>query len=233
MHAVANRYTVETKTIFTLPKSLRTFLVARACRTAFIEFANGAHRWSKPELASWLSGPYAEVTRGADALVCDIPRISRRSAGPIRLVQLRSVLGDALTYARDLLRASMHPEGGAVSAWDAWRRGLIVRCEDEHLNEGWIALDLPDLRLQDRLLSLWAADYLTTTEEYESCLGICEVCEQATFDVFLRARARCPEHNPRQIQVSWESGDERVYSSHLSDAPESGVHRCVPARGRR
>ena len=229
MHAVSNPYVVETQTIFTLPRSLRTLSVTRACRVALLAFANGAPRWGKHELAAWLAGPYAEITRPAAPLVADLTRRTRQIK-TVSSVQLSLVVSDAITYARDLLRASMHPEGGAVSAWDAWRRGLVARCEDELMNEGWIPLDLPDTRLRDRLLSLWAADYLSSTEDFESYLGICEVCETATFDPFLRARGRCKDHNPRQIEVKWPDSKPCTYSSHLDAEPRSGIHRRLGSR---
>jgi hypothetical protein len=233
MHAVAHAYTVETQTIFTLPRSLRTLAVARACRVALLAFANGAPRWGKHELAAWLAGPYAEITRTSAPLVAGMSRRVLPEGSQVDSVQLALVMKDAIAYARDLLRASMHPEGGAVSAWDAWRRGLVARCEDEMLNEGWIPLDVPGARLRERLLSLWATDYLSAAEEYESYLGVCEVCEVATFDPLLRIHARCKDHNARQVAVSWPHAGESAYSSvsHSErddpNGPRSGIHRRV------
>ena len=242
MHAVAQPYTVETQTIFTLPRSLRTLAVTRACRVALLAFANGAPRWGKHELAAWLAGPYAEITRTSSPLVSGLARRPIDSEARVDAVQLALVVNEAIASTRDLLRASMHPEGGAVAAWDAWRRGLVVRCEDETLNEGWIPLDVPGARLKDRILSLWAADYLCTTEEYECYLGLCEVCETSSFDPFLRARGRCKDHNPtsatnttHQIEVNWLDEAPTVYASYAFNAdepngPRSGIHRRVRSR---
>ncbi len=239
MYAVAQSqtHTVETQTIFTLPRSVRTLAVTRACRVALLAFANGAPRWGKHELAAWLAGPYAEITRASSPLVAGLARRTLDPDATVDAVQLGLVVNDAITYTRDLLRAAMHPEGGALGAWDAWRRGLVVRCEDETLNEGWIPVDVPGARLRDRILSLWAADYLCATEEYEGYLGLCEVCEAASFEPLLRARGRCKDHNPSQsahhIEVNWLGEAPTVYSSYSlapaddSNGPRSGIHRRV------
>lgn len=232
MHAVAHAHTVETQTIFTLPRSLRTLGVTRACRVALLAFSNGAPRWGKHELAAWLAGPYAEITRTSSQLVVGLDRPEVKPGAVVDSVRLAVVVNDAIASARELLRTSMHPEGGAVSAWDAWRRGLVVRCEDEALNEGWIPVDVPGSRLRDRILSLWAADYLCTAEEYESYLGLCEVCEVATFDPFLRARGRCKDHNATRrqpVEVKWADDSPTAYTSFSADpnGPRSGIHRRV------
>ena len=176
MNAVSNALTLEGRTIFTLPRTLTTALVARRCREALLAFANGAERWGKPELANWLTGPYTLVTQTAQALVDHGPHRPRRFRSPVDPRVLACVLAESLDFTRDLLRASQRKDGGGVTAWDAWQRGLVVRCEDAHLNEGWAPLDLPDLRLRDRLTALWAADYLTHTADYENVLVVCDVC---------------------------------------------------------
>src|SRR5262249_41909658 len=147
---------------------------------------NGAERWSKRDLALWLAGPYTLVTQTAESLVEGKPSAPRRLRRPVDPRTLACVVAEAGEFGRDLLRGSMRTDGGGVTAWDAWQRGLIVRCEDAFLNEGWIPLDLPRLRLRDRVTSLWAADYLANTADYERILSVCEVCGEASFDPFLR-----------------------------------------------
>jgi hypothetical protein len=227
MNAVSNALTLEGRTIFTLPRSLTIALLARRSRAALLSFANDAERWGKPELAMWLTGPYTLVTQTAHALVDHGPHRPRRFRAPIEPRALAGVMSDALAFTRGLLRASQLKDGGGLTAWDAWQRGLIARCEDIHLNEGWAPLDLPELRLRDRLTALWAADYLTHTADYESALTVCEVCERASFDPFLRPTGRCELHTPRHIEVQWPDGDAKTYTSHLTTrvGPTSGIRR--------
>jgi hypothetical protein len=226
MNAATNLLTLDGRTIFTLPKSIPALVVSRRCRAALLSFVNGAEKWSKRDLALWLAGPYTLVTQAAGALVENPPRQARarRAVDPRTIA---CIVAESVEFARDLLRASMRTDGGGVTAWDAWQRGLIVRCEDAYLNEGWVPLDLPRLRMRDRVTSLWAADYLANTGDYESTLAVCEICGHASFDPFLRPSGRCEEHAPRQIEVQWPDGNAMTYTSHLSarNAPPSGIRR--------
>ena len=52
-------------TVVVLPAGLSGADMARSCRETALQFMNEASRWGKAELAMWLEGPYALVTRYA------------------------------------------------------------------------------------------------------------------------------------------------------------------------
>ena len=103
---------VEARTIYTLPKGLEATTVARACRDAFLAFCNKAPRWGKRDLAMWLMGPYANVTKEARCLV---PEHSYRPSGvvtvdPMHLAQVLRAHGRCAAHMKKRIEVEW-PDG--------------------------------------------------------------------------------------------------------------------------
>ena len=76
---------------------------------------------------------------------------------------------------------------------------------------GWAPRDRARLRLRDRVLALFAADYLTRPETYARELYVCPDCMCAVFDETAVGRGKCPLHDrPSGIRHPPKTLDERV-----------------------
>src|SRR5207302_9908445 len=91
------------------------------------------------------------------------------------------------------LRRMTEVEGGASFAFSMLSSGFVARCEDSRNVQGWIPTT-EARRLADRVLSLFAADYLTRPSEYETELGVCSQCEAVDFDSVSETRGICHRH---------------------------------------
>ncbi len=184
-------------TILTLPRGTGALAIAAACRDTALTFLNEAEHWGKAELAMWLMGPYAQATQYA-------PDISSRQSGEfVRTVPLLReidarmvdrVIRSARAEVLETLTGMVEPEGAASFAFSMLSSGFVVRCEDSRHVSGWVPS--PDARrLADRVLSLFAADYLTRPSAYEIELAVCATCRSVDFDAIARARGVCGRHN--------------------------------------
>lgn len=183
-------------TVLTLPRQTGSRAIAAACRDTALAFVHEALHWGKAELAMWLMGPYAQVVQNVgDAS-------SRRSGELGRAVPLlREIdarLADRVIVAArnevlDALARTSDAEGMAAFAIAMVSSGFVVRAEDENGVEGWVPTSAPR-RLADRVLSLFAADYLTRPAEYETDLTICAQCKKVEFDQIARFRGVCEDH---------------------------------------
>jgi len=183
-------------TILTLPRGTGALAIAAACRDTAIAFVNEAEHWGKAELAMWLMGPYAQATQYAPDIT------SRRSGELVRAVPLLReidarmvdrVIRSARAEILETLGGMAEPEGAASFAFSMLSSGFVVRCEDSRNVAGWVPS--PDARrLADRVLSLFAADYLTRPVAYELELTVCATCKAVDFDVLSRARGICGRH---------------------------------------
>ncbi len=165
--------------------------IADACRSAGLAFAWCAHRaWNKRELARWLVGPYAAAVGSNEEVA---PRRSVRE--PIEDSTIRDLL--ASTHAQLIAE---------LSHFHAWKddpsfaremvdAGLVIGVVDENDAIGYAPQSGWNMRLIDRVRSLFVADYLTRPDDYES-FTICEGCGGATFDGAESHRATCPEATP-------------------------------------
>lgn len=183
-------------TILTLPEQTGSLAIVSACRDTAMAFVHEAAHWGKAELAMWLMGPYAQLTQYVS------PMSSRKNGEMVRPVPLLReidarmvdrVISTALAEIIETLRQLSDPEGGANFAFNMLSQGFVVRCEDARGVPGWVPTS-EARRLADRVLSLFAADYLTRSSEYEAELSICTHCESVDFDSFARMRGICNRH---------------------------------------
>lgn len=160
---------------------IRVSDVADSCRSAALGFAWSAHHgWGRRELAKWLVGPYAHAAAATRSL---------RTSGLRRAVTHRrldeAVVEDLLTTTRaeiiEMLRGvwSWTDDGAFVRARIA--EGLIAGIVDDCSELGYAPVDNPNMRLVDRVRSLFVADYLTRPADY-AAFAVCDDCEGATFD---------------------------------------------------
>jgi hypothetical protein len=191
--AMANDSNVDT--ILTLPERTGSIAVAVACRDAALAFIQESERWGKAELAMWLMGPYAQLTQYVPASGIrksgEIPRAPMLREIDVRMVD--RVIRSARAEILSTLETMRHAEGGASFAFTMMSAGFVVRCEDRGRISGWIPT-AEARRLADRVLSLFAADYLTRSSDYETDLSICSHCKMVDFDALARARGVCHRH---------------------------------------
>jgi len=73
--------------------------------------------------------------------------------------------------------------------------GSVMRCVDGYREPAW-APTASTTRLADRVLSLFAVDYLSRPGEYETDLAVCPTCTYVSFDARARRRGCCSLHAP-------------------------------------
>jgi hypothetical protein len=152
-----------------LPKATYDKPIAGACREAGIAFVEGAPRWGKRELAMWLIGPYARATRH---IACSLPSERLLPGGSpepfaheIGPGALEHVTKSAHTEVVEALRRLREPEQAASFAFTMLSAGFVALGEDGAGRYGWLPT-AKARRLADRVLSLFAADYLAHPDEY-------------------------------------------------------------------
>jgi hypothetical protein len=184
-------------TVLTLPRETDAYAIARACREAGMAFLNESEFWGKAELAMWLLGPYAQVTQYVKP---DSSR--RREAPPLPLLReidattIERLMRTTRAEVRATLEKLFEAEGAASFAFSMLASGFVIRCEDTLDVGGW-APTREASRLTDRVLSLFAADYLTRPGDYELDFAVCELCRTVEFDASTRMRGVCDRHGVR------------------------------------
>lgn len=170
-------------------RTLGPVALARSFRETALEFMNGAPHWGHAELAMWLLGPYVRCTRYA---------AERAPSGEISPpVLLRDVdarfVDRALRVAHasvfDVLRGEVEDGKVGTFASEMAAAGFVVRCEDDRGPDGWLPTMKPR-RLAERVLSLFAADYLIRPAAFEAELSVCSACKSVAFES-PRGCARC------------------------------------------
>lgn len=180
-----------------LSPALRLADVADSCRYGALAFLNGVlGEWGKKELAAWLSGPYADVTRHARERISLANLTNPRTITPH---VVNRVMREAHQEVVETLRTLSEPEGGVTFTFDALD-SFVVRCEDADGVEGFVPTATPRMRLADRVLSLIAVDYLARPEDYEERLAVCTRCAIIGFDAAARARGVCRVHSASGIR---------------------------------
>lgn len=189
-------YDSNVDTILTLPDQTRSLAIACACRDVALSFLNEAPHWGKAELAMWLMGPYAQLTRYVTVDTRKKTGEHVRPAPLLREIDVRMV-ERVIKSARDEVLATLARtvdiEGGASFAFTMLSAGFVARCEDKSGHQGWIPTT-DARRLADRVMSLLAADYLTRPADYESELAVCSHCQTVEFDSVTRVRGICARH---------------------------------------
>lgn len=167
---------------------LSTDEVAAMCRTAYLAFING-ETWGKRELAHWLLQHYRPIARAAD----DVPvsgTIARPRPESIHPIRLRAFLDDTrATLLEDLLGARSETNRIALQE-QALDAGLVAPETDVAGRTCYVPVDLPDIRLIDRLRALLVADGLATGAELAHVI-VCNVCNVVAFDLDTPPRWSC------------------------------------------
>ena len=151
-----------------LAELARASSIADACRDAAVLFLEDATAWSKAELAMWLVGPYASLTRHAS--------FPPHWTTPVRA---RSLLAEVADHRIEAVVRRAHAEvvetiqrlktaRVAVSFGQTMlARGYVVRFQDQCGATGWLPTNHAR-RLADRVLSLVAAHLLARPNERPS-----------------------------------------------------------------
>lgn len=175
-------------TVVTLPTGMTGEQISNACREAAMTFVTESKYWGKAELGMWLTATYAQVTSHA----------SKQSAGnvwPVPLLRdidarlIDRIMQSARAEILDTL-ALIAKDGSASFVLRALIAGTVVRCEDCYGEPTWAPTG-EAARLADRVLSLFAVDYLVRPGDYESALFVCTTCETVAFDEAARSRGAC------------------------------------------
>jgi hypothetical protein len=194
--ALPPAYVSNIDTILTLPKQTGSMAIANACRVTALAFLNESLHWGKAELAMWLMGPYGQLTQYVS------PFSRRRSGDQGRAVPLMReidarmvdrVIRAAHDEVMNTLSRMSDTEGGASFAFTMLAAGFVARCEDHGQVAGWVPTS-DARRLADRVLSLFAADYLSRPNHYENELSVCRICKTVEFDAVSHDRGVCPRH---------------------------------------
>jgi hypothetical protein len=195
-----------------LEDSVTRASVASECREAALEFMAGvAGGWEKADLASWLTGPYAQATRHSQhgertLLVRGAVPVDRNAAGVVD----PDTIEDLLTSTRGRILAGLEKaalgDGTLEFAADLVERGLVRQAFDGDGMEAWVPVDAPRMRLKDRVTSLFVADYLNDRVGYGS-LYVCHRCEAVVFDESARELGMCSAHRRMSGIVSRNDDD--------------------------
>lgn len=169
--------------------------VADLCRSAALGFLANARDWSKADLAEWLQESYRPLVVGA-------PKVQRKltpaygtpvSIAPTPSVAPAALAGILETAHWDILR-SLRDLQASRSSLEAGRAfiasNVVTRCIDDTGVAGWVPVSHKTSRLADRVMSLFAADFLARPWDYEYDLTICESCENVAFTEVSCCRAR-------------------------------------------
>lgn len=201
--AFVESHVSDVDTILTLPSQTSAIAVAQSCRDTATVFMEDALSWGKGQLAMWLMGPYGQITQYTHAVerMTQSGRYPRMQAPLLREIDARMV-ERVISSARDeviarlaqTLDAGFGADGAGEPAfvYDMVSLGFVVRCEDARQIEGWVP-SATARRLADRVLSLFAADYLVRPQDYDS-MAVCRKCGIVEFDPVCRARGVCGRH---------------------------------------
>jgi hypothetical protein len=147
-----------------LPPETSVLRVAAACRSAFLLFVRQSGNWGKREVAEWLMNHYASA-------IClgEEPAPSERKPGQsVQTEALRSLTRTArlevLQCAQELLE---HGEDATFLSRFVLQ-GYVVRVRDAAGREGFAPTRKRAMTFADRVLSLLAADFLTSPHQYAS-----------------------------------------------------------------
>jgi hypothetical protein len=184
----------------------RASVSAESRATALELVAGVAGGWSKLDLAMWLVGPYARATRHTKH--GERTNVSGRSSVPAETIEL------ILQTTRARLVAALEKAVGSGGVLDfadeAIDKGFVRRAIDEEGFEVWVPVDNARMRLEDRVGSLFAADFLNDPQAYAS-LYVCPRCESVVFEEGARVAGMCSAHVRRSGVFTMEGeGAENV-----------------------
>lgn len=142
--------------------------IAGACRKAGIRFCVGvANGWSARDLAEWLVGPYRTVAqRHGERLVDPGAFKATLLPWPAWPARIAEVMIGAREEVMNALLEAVDRGKDASFARDALRRGAVSPMETKSGEPAWAPVDKLRMKLGDRVLSLFAVDYLVNPEDY-------------------------------------------------------------------
>jgi hypothetical protein len=142
--------------------------------------------WQRRELAAWLVGPYREATfdRGLRA-----KRASSSGSQPTIEAVTEGTISDLLRETRWKVFALLEDaaRGDLRFVEDLATAGWVSK----HPDLGWVPVDIRGGALRQRVLSLFAADYLLRAADYRHKLCACARCETVVFDERARKLGHC------------------------------------------
>lgn len=209
-----------TPTIISFPDAGTSEAVSRHARKAMLEFYNGGLFWDKRALAKWLLESYGPIAKKGEG-----EEESRAMPYPTEPT-IHRIVTDARQVLASTLRLSMDGHSSASFAWKMIRQESVAQCEDEE-GRGWVPVARPRMRLRDRVLSLWAVDFLSHDHEYAHEFALCKQCGFAEFDAIARASGACRAHRNigSGFHEAWAAESEtriRVKRSVLQVVEENG-----------
>jgi len=157
-------------------------LMSAQWRTAGLEFLDNVR--DARDLGRWLIGPYRSATSYVFRLEWPAACASEVDTSTIDAI---------LASAREEVLLALHDAAwgaGPGFVKDALASSAIVPTVDGF----WIPLDVPRMRLKDRVLALFAADYLRSPRDYQRDLAFCTRCDRAVFDPAARQTGQCGAH---------------------------------------
>jgi hypothetical protein len=160
-----------------LPAGETVLGAADASRASALEFCTASRfGWGRDDLLAWLNGSYRDVVRlrGDDVFFEDAPLEDLDDSSIARLVsRARARVVDMIEKASTDWRG----RGFAREMIDA---GFVVGVSDESGGLGYLPQNRLGARLEDRVLALFLADFLTRPRDYES-LVLCSTCGEISF----------------------------------------------------
>lgn len=184
----------------------RASVSAESRATALELMAGVARGWSKVDLAMWLLGPYARATRYTKH--GERTNVSGRSTVAAEAIEL--ILQTARARLVSALEEAVDAGGVLDFADEAIDKGFVRRAVDQEGFEVWVPVDGARMRLEDRVGSLFVADFLNDPQAYAS-LFVCPRCESVVFEEGARAAGMCSAHGGVSGVFEMRRGaDERV-----------------------
>jgi hypothetical protein len=183
-----------------LPKGETVHGVADRCREAGLAFVRGTTgAWGPRDLAGWLVTHYEAATAPTRTLVA-----SRRTppSGPrgVDAARLERVVLDARARLFEMLDRCPAAWEGDAFAQTMVDGMLVVGVHDASGAIGYAPVRYGQMRLVDRVASLFVADYLTRPNDYQT-LVTCEECGDVAFDGISNHAAWCAEPPIRSDMV--------------------------------
>ena len=156
--------------------------VADKARAAAMEFVAGAKwGWGRRQLASWLLEHYEPVILAVPTKPRS--RVSRRGAelaAGITDASITRLVARTRRRILELVTNAQHAWTGAGFAREMIDSGFVVGVSDDGGGIGYVAAHAPDMRLVDRVTSLFLADFLTRPRDYDGIL-LCPACDELSF----------------------------------------------------
>jgi hypothetical protein len=196
-----------------LPPGWRVKDEVDACRSAALAFVWCARAsWGKRDLARWLVGPYARAIEATREPTTAHRPSSQRSVS-------EETVSDLLARSHAHVIAVLRK----VPSWTADERftramvagGIVVGVMDDDTAIGYGPAATADMRLADRVTSLFVADFLTRPDDYAR-FRICDDCESVMFDESSRHAETC-------LRRPTESGVH--FAASVSSAPPAPTPR--------